>query len=369
MKLENIRKIFVLGDLHLGIRNNSTEWSLIQTDYLLNHFIKQVDEEGFDEDRDILVQVGDWNHIRESTNVRIQNLSLEIADKLSKKFKRGVHIILGNHDVYYKDRTDTHSLKGYDLMFNNFFIYEKSKLILINSHKILMLPWIENLQSLKEEVKKYNLANYIFCHADIKNFSLNKSTKLEKGLETEDLHTFTRVYSGHIHIHQSNGNVVYVGTPYEMDRGDRDNPKGFYVLNTEGDKITEKFIKNDYSPKHIKLNIFDILNMPSERIKNLFNNNFIDILVDSSFSERFPITKFTDLVKEFGHRRLEFFSYSVENTKLASEIEMDSNYEFNIFNILEEKITNSNFSPELSDKITNRFKEIYEILRNNKSYE
>ena len=88
MKLENIRKIFVLGDLHLGIRNNSVEWSEIQSQYLIDYFIKRIDDEGFDPATDILVQVGDWNHVRESTNVRIYKLSLKIAEVLTQKFKR-----------------------------------------------------------------------------------------------------------------------------------------------------------------------------------------------------------------------------------------------------------------------------------------
>ena len=79
MKLEGIRKIFVLGDLHLGVRNNSLEWSDIQCEFLLDFFLKKVDEEGFDPERDIVFQAGDWNHVRESTNVRIYKKSLEVA--------------------------------------------------------------------------------------------------------------------------------------------------------------------------------------------------------------------------------------------------------------------------------------------------
>ena len=33
MKLNNINKIFLVGDLHLGIRNNSVEWADIQKDF------------------------------------------------------------------------------------------------------------------------------------------------------------------------------------------------------------------------------------------------------------------------------------------------------------------------------------------------
>ena len=369
MKLKNIRKIFLLGDLHLGIKNNSMEWSEIQSDFLLKFFLEKVEEEGFDPEQDVLFQAGDWNHVRESTNVRIHNLSLNIAREFCKKFKRGVYVILGNHDVYYKDRTDTHSLKGYDLMFNNFNIFEKPQTIEVNSHRILMLPWIENVTDLKEAVKLHSSAEYIMCHADVKGFNLNKMTKLSHGLEYDDLSSFKKVYSGHIHIRQSNHNVVYVGTPYEMDRGDRGNTKGFYVLDVSGKTITEKFVENTFSPKHIKPNILDVLNLNSDEIRSLFNNNFVDLSIESNFLDSFPIAKFTELIKNFGHRRLEFLEYSKDQAKTKSEIELNSSYEYNIFNILKEKLEDPNIPINKHELIISTFESIFNNLKNAKNYE
>ena len=370
MILENIRKIFVLGDLHLGVRNNSVEWSDIQTDFLLDFFLKRVDEEGFDPDRDILVQTGDWNHVRESTNVRIQDISQEIARQLCQKFKRGVYFFLGNHDVYYKDRIDVHSLKGYDIMYPNFHIFETPEILQINSHKFLILPWIENVAELKEAVRVNSAADYIFCHADVQGFSLNRATKLTHGLDSDDLKSFKRVYSGHIHIRQDKNNVLYVGTPYEMDRGDRGNAKGFYVLYADSeDTIIEKFIENTVSPRHLKFDITDLLNFNTQQLRDLVKNNFVDVTIESSFSLRFPITKFTELIKDAGCRRLEFFSYTRDQLQSKSDIETDSNYEYNIFTILDAKIKEANYAPDISTQVVDSFKKIYDNLKNNKSYE
>jgi DNA repair exonuclease SbcCD nuclease subunit len=368
MKLNNVRKIFILGDLHLGIRNNSLEWSEIQSDFLINSFLQKVDEEGFDPDRDILVQVGDWHHVRESMNVRIYKLSLKIAEVLTKKFKRGVFMILGNHDVYYKDRTDTHSLEGFNLIYDNFHIFSKPQALTINSHNFLMLPWIESLSQLKEVVSTYRSSKYVFCHADFKGFSFNKFQKLEHGLDQEDTHAFTRIYSGHIHIRQEKGNVLYVGTPYEMDRGDRGNQKGFYVLDVSTNTISEKFIPNDFSPRHIKFDLIDLLEMTSEEISSRFKNNFVDIAIDSNLMQRFPISQFTELIKDLGHRRIEFSEYSKDQLKTGSEAELDSNYEYNIFTLLEERVAQMNLSTLHSTQLTTKFKEIYDSVRNTKQY-
>ena len=369
MRLEGIRKIFVLGDLHLGIRNNSLEWSEIQSDFLINKFLKQVDEEGFDPEKDILVQVGDWNHVRESTNVRIYKLSLKIAEILTQKFKRGVFVILGNHDVYYKDRTDTHSLEGFDKIYKNFYIYSEPSILSINHHKFLMLPWIENLTELRSQVQRNNSAKYVFCHADFKGFSFNKVQKLEHGLEHSDTQQFEKIYSGHIHIRQEKGNVLYVGTPYEMDRGDRGNTKGFYVLDVTDKKVTDKFIENTFSPKHLAFDIFDLVNMTQDQIKEIFSNNFIDIRMESDFSQKFPISQFVELIKEFGHRKIEFFPYSKNQLKKKSEVDLVQDYSYNIFTILDEHIKKIDLPSSQSIPIIEKFKEIYDQLKNNKHYD
>jgi hypothetical protein len=162
---------------------------------------------------------------------------------------------------------------------------------------------------------------------------------------------------------------VYVGTPYEMDRGDRGNTKGFFVLDVSEKKITEKFIENEVSPKHKKFDVFDVLEMTPEQLKSEIQNNFVDLTIDSEFSKRFPLTRFVELIKEFGHRRLEFFPYSVEQQKAKSEIEMGSDYEYNIFSILEENIKDLNLSPLHAKEIREKFKEIYDSLKNTKNYD
>lgn len=369
MKLTGIRRVFVLGDLHLGVKNNSMEWSDIQREFLLDHFLAKVDEIGFDPETDILIQVGDWHHVRESTNTRVFKLSLEVAKKFTSKFKRGVFVILGNHDVYYKDRTDTHSLECFPLMYENFRVFEEPSALQLDSHKFLMLPWIEDVAALKQQVSLNSSASHVFCHADVRGSILNAFTKLEHGLDLTDLSSFKRVYSGHIHIRQERGNVLYVGTPYEMDRGDRGNTKGFWVLDLEKDRVTERFIENQVSPRHLKLDVTQVLNLSIEELSSLFKNNYVDISIESGFSSRFPLTAFTELVKELGQRRVEFFSYSRDQEKSKSEIELDSNYEYNIFTVLESHLKGLNLSPSQSEPILTRFREIYDSLRNSKKYE
>jgi DNA repair exonuclease SbcCD nuclease subunit len=368
INITNVRKVFILGDLHLGIKNNSVEWAEIQRSYLVDEFLKQVDAHGFDPAQDILVQVGDWNHVREHTNIRTWQVSIGIAKKLTDKFTKGVYVILGNHDVYYKDRTDVHSLKGMDLMFPNFKIFEKPEVVNINGlHRFLMLPWEDSTEVIKSTIQMYP-ADFLFCHADVQGFSLNPAQKITHGVELDDLYRFKRVYSGHIHIRQDKGNTLYVGTPYQMDRGDRGNQKGFYVINVSEKKVTEDFIPNYFSPVYKKLDVFSILDLNLEELRKEFENNFIDITIDDVILKSFPLSVFTELVKNLGHRRLEFFNYSSVGL-VNSEVEENSNYEYNIFDFLKEKLGERQLSDHLVATISKEFKDIYDKIKNTKSYE
>jgi DNA repair exonuclease SbcCD nuclease subunit len=369
MKLDNIRNIYLLGDLHIGVRNNSNEWFDIQREFLIDWFIPKIIADGFDTKRDVIIQAGDWNHVRESSNIRIANKSLEIFKIFNDHFERGVHIILGNHDVYYKDRTDVHSLKEIPLIYDNIFVYEQPMVLNINNkHKLLMLPWEHDVDQLSRKVASYvGKADYIVCHADIKDFRLNKWVKLEHGLNKNELKSFKKIWSGHIHTRQEHDNMTYIGTPYQLDRGDHGNTKGYYKLNVEGTDIIEEFVENVVSPKFVKYKASEILNKSLTEVKEMFNNNFVDILISSELAKVFPITQFIELVKDSGHRLIEFYPYKADSSE-EDHIELDESYEYNIFEVLHIYLKTREIPLNLSAKVSAKFKEVHDNIKNAKNY-
>lgn len=378
VSLEKVNKIFLLGDLHLGIRNNSIEWANSQKSFLIDHFLNEIDKHEFNEDTDILIQEGDWFHNREHTNNRIWNDSLEIFSALSKKFKRGVYIILGNHDVYYKDNNSIHSLKGIEKIFSNVHVFEKPEILNLNSiHNFLMLPWIEDEDKITKEVTSYvGKADYIICHADIKNFKLNKWVKLHSGLDTKLLSNFSRVFSGHIHIHQEDGNVLYTGTPFELDRGDRGNPKGYHVIDLINDnsksKIVETFEENTFSPKFIKIDAFDLLEMKLSDIQKTFNNNYVDVMMRIDKASAFPVTRFMEIIESFNYKKIEFFTYNPE-VKEVSHVE-DTNIEeikdYDIYDIFLSCLSEREYPESYSNTMKMYFNKLNDKVKNKeKEYE
>lgn len=370
MKLNNIRKITLVGDLHLGIKSNSIEWLQIQKDFLLDFLLNQTDSD-FDEDRDVLFLEGDIFHSRESINVRIHDEALTIFKRLSEKFKRGIYIIIGNHDVYYKDRNVVHSLKAISHIADNIHVFENPEILTINgTHNFLMLPWVEDINRINQIISDHrDLCEYIVCHADIKGLRFNKWTKVEHGIEVDMLSSYRRVYAGHIHHRQEFKNVLYTGTPYQMDRGDRDNVKGFYELTLTEDSIIERFVENTQSPVYQKFDIYELLEMPTDEVISKLNNSFVDVMISVNFVNKFPVTRFVEAVSKSTHRKIEFFTYVDQIKDETSAIDFNPEDQFNIIDIFKSFLKSREYSKALKTDLAKKFIEIHNLVKQSASHE
>lgn len=322
---ENIKNVVIVGDLHLGIHNNSVMWSDIQNEYLTKTFPRQLTESGYTAKDSILILEGDIFHSRQSIDVRIFNNALTLFGQLSNMF-RSVYIILGNHDVYYKQDNSINSVQVLGRLFKNIWVFENpQKLCINNKHKFLLLPWVEQNTEITEIVEKNaNRCDYIVCHADIQGANMNSVTKLETGIDPHALATYKRIYAGHIHLRQEikkyGASVLYNGTPYSMDRNDIGNQKGFDILSFDGDDIIERFIPNEESPKYVRKNMYTVLEMNEKEIHEFVRNNFVDIQLDNRIANRFSVQVFMDLIKEMGYKEIVFTPYTPKDTMDTKQI-------------------------------------------------
>lgn len=370
MVLTNIDNIYLIGDTHFGVKNNSIEWSQIQKDFFLKFFFEKI-EPFFNPDKDIIIFEGDIFHYREAVNVRVQNEVFDIFTFLAKKFKRGVFAITGNHDTYYKDNNTIHSLRALSNLADNIHIFESPEILSINGmHDFLMVPWIEEPKKLKSILADHlSFCQYVICHTDMIGFKFNKWVTVEKGLDPKTLEEYKRVYSGHIHIRQQKGNILYTGSPYQMDRGDSDNVKGFYVLGVNTQTLEETFITNTYSPIFVKYKINDILEMSIHEILKAFNNNFVDILIDISFANKFNITRFLEEISQSKHRKLEFFTYSTQESKtidISEDFDPDDN--FNLVDIFKSYVKTKDYSRDFKKQVAIKFIDLHNRVKEEKDY-
>jgi len=369
MTLNDIHNIYLIGDTHFGIRNNSVEWSEIQHGFF-EFFFKKI-EPFFNPDHDIIIFQGDIFHYREAVNVRVQNEVLDLFTKLSEKFKRGVFAITGNHDTYYKDKSEIHSLRVIGDLANNIHIFENPEILSINGqHNFLLVPWIEDSKRMKSVLSDhFKFAQYVICHTDVVGFKFNKWASVEKGLDLDSMKEYKRIYSGHIHIRQQKGNMLYTGTPYQMDRGDVGNTKGFYILNVASSEIEEKFVRNTHSPVFLKFKLYDVLEMSIPEINHAFNNNFVDIMIDVSFANTFTVTRFLEAISESKHRKLEFFTYtSKDKEQVKTADDFNSEDDFSLTDIFKAYLKTKEYSADLKRSIVEKFVDINKVVKEEKDY-
>jgi len=292
----NTDNLAIWTDYHIGIKQNNEQKLEIAEKYIDWFILKCINNKV-----DKVVFLGDFFHTRNTINVNILNKSYEILKKLTDNFE--VFLIIGNHDIFYKQQMNVHSLKGFSDI-PNLHLIENTTEILINEKKTgLMCPF-------HWEVPKNKKYDYMFGHFEMSGAKLAGSLSIDKMPMQKLLDYAPLVFSGHYHISKEylfeTGKVITVGSTFEQDWGDFNNEKGFYIL--DGKTFKYKKIINDFSPKHKKIFWSNILDNLSE-----FNGCFVKVVVDCPYT----FDKLNELVlklKTTGAINVEVdFLYNVED--------------------------------------------------------
>lgn len=346
---KSLKRAFLVSDTHFGVRNNSIEWLQIQKDYFYNFFIPLLEENK--QPGDFILHCGDVFDSRNSLNLLVMNETITIFEKLAEIMP--VIIILGNHDIWKKSSNDVNSLKTMKWI-PNIFIFEEPEVLQMGSKKLLLMPWRNGIEE-EQKCIETNKADYLFCHTDVNGLKFNKHTEVDHGIEFDKLAKFKKVYSGHIHYTQGKGNFRMLGCPYPMTRSDIGNNKSIWLLDLEsGNEIQ---FENTYSPRFIRILFDKLLELTIEQINNLFDNNFVDVLVDPKWSLSFPFGALSEDLRTY--RRLDFIPRSNAEESVDEYI-ADDLEKIDIINIARKVIEKTNHSDATKEKILHVIKKLHE---------
>lgn len=265
--------------------------------------------------------LGDWYDHRNSVNVNTGYTAYNSIKKLCKHFK--VFMILGNHDTYYKHSVEVNSIKPYESL-NNLTIISKTTECDVNGKKILLCPWGFNI--LKHKDKEYD---YLFGHFEPNGANLIATAPMIMQNSTynmNDLCTLAPiVFSGHYHVQKSypteKGTYISVGCPLELDWGDYQNKKGFYIIDIA--KNERELIENDFSPQHIKYYWSRLKKGEQELSEELIKNNYVKIIIDDKYKYE-DIMRIMEAVQNLDPISAEpEFIFSI-NKDLLSDVDMQS---------------------------------------------
>jgi len=195
-------KAAVFGDIHFGKKNNSRQFNID-----CENFVKWFVEEAHSWGADTCIFLGDWHDNRRFINVSTLNYSLSNLELLDKSFKQ-VYFILGNHDLYYREKREINSIEFARNLKNTKIIYEPTVI-----GDCAFIPWLIGHEW--KEVQQIK-SKYMFGHFELPAFLMNAMVAMPDNgeLTGDDLANNEYVFSGHFHKRQKQKNIWYIGSPF-----------------------------------------------------------------------------------------------------------------------------------------------------------
>lgn len=305
----NADTLLVIGDQHFGIKRNNLTWLNTQISYFEN-FIKPLVKRLISEGKKvIIVLLGDLFHHRQILHLKILSDVQDMLNELGELCE--IHMILGNHDVYYVNSNDVNSPQLLDL--ENVKIFQTPTEIKYGDTKATMLPWVANKTIFNEKVEAAK-GELIFTHCDINDFRLNKAKLIDFGVDSNSFKKFEYVFNGHIHLQQVKDNILNVGSIIHMDRNDVGNKKGVYVYDLK--TKTPTFIENNYSPIYTFIYLEQLSKEDlhdDDFIISLVKNNYVDVYISTNAKTLLTHSRLQEIMVLIGLHSKESKRYDVDD--------------------------------------------------------
>ena len=221
-------KVAIITDTHYGAKKGSKYLHDYFELFYKNVFFPALEEHGVE----AVIHMGDAFDSRKSIDYQSLEWSKRVVFNQLKKYD--VHMIVGNHDTYYKNTNEVNSPELLLQTYTNIKTYSKPTEVNVGGLDILFLPWInqENEELSFKTIKKTS-CKCAMGHLELQGFRVNRQLIMEHGLESKLFEKFDHVFSGHYHTRSSDGKIFYLGNPYEMYWTDVNDTRGFHIFDTE----------------------------------------------------------------------------------------------------------------------------------------
>ena len=235
-------KLCILGDTHFGARGDSLDFHKYFRKFYNDVFFPYLKENNIT----TIIQMGDLFDRRKYINFNSLYLSRKyFFDELIANDLH-MYTLIGNHDVSFKNTLEVNSPSLIIGDYQNIKVIQDFETITFDDLSIDIVPWIcdENESEIFNKIKK-SKSDICFGHFEIAGFEMDRGNICDTGIDKKLLNRYDVVLSGHFHHKSSDGNITYVGTPYEMTWADYSDPKGFHIFDTETREMV--FVKNPYT--------------------------------------------------------------------------------------------------------------------------
>ena len=324
----------LVSDIHIGCHGDCENWHKVAMDWAF--WLKtELNAKGVN---DIII-CGDFFHNRSEIGVK----SLAIASSIMDIWKDfDIHMITGNHDLFYKNRTDVSSVSIFEGR-KNIKIMSEMTTKEMSGKTVTFIPW-------GQDITKCPKSDVIFGHLEINGFRMSPGKVAEGRLTPKQLTSKSKLtFSGHFHLRDERdyktSKIIYIGSPFQQNWGERSNIPGYYILDMK--TLDYEFYENTISPKHVKLTVDTVTEAD-------IKGNIVSIDFDSALGEeeiekiKATIYKATPIEVDFKTSREEYES--------DGELQYDGNV--NIIEVINEYVDGLKVDKH-ADAVKDKLKELF----------
>jgi len=270
-------KVAIITDQHFGARNDSVNFINFFEKFYSTIFFPTLKENNITH---ILI-LGDTFDRRKYINFFSLKKTKEMFFDVAAARGIKIDMLAGNHDTYFKNTNDVNSVDLLLREYENVNVIDSPQTINVDGTYICMMPWIcpENYDDSMEEIKNTK-AQICMGHFEIEGFAMYKGMQSHEGLDKNLFNKFDMTFSGHYHHKSSNGDIHYLGNPYELTWSDYDDARGFHIFDTDTRDL--QFIRNPYTIFR-KVNYDDTVKGAIEKYSkmdlSIFKDTFVKVIV------------------------------------------------------------------------------------------
>lgn len=284
--------VVLVTDTHLGLQKDNEIWHKVIID-LFDEIIDTCRKKNIK----TVIHLGDFFHNRKAINTKSLAVAYSIAEATRDL---NLKIIIGNHDMFYKSQIEPTTLEIFE-EYSHIEIIKKPTIF----ENILMVPW------LWDSIEDFDVP-YLCGHFQIKGFLMNNYIKCKDGIDKGSLSKFKKVFSGHFHTPSIEGNITYLGSPFQQTFNDVGGERGFYILNDD-----LEFLPFSKAPKFVIIKTDSIEN--NDVLDNIKGNIIrLEFLEDYGTNEN---NKILELVQSHSPLQLyvDFSKAAIDNTEIKME--------------------------------------------------
>ena len=283
-----IDRIATFSDIHFGRSKDSREKIGSCTGFI-DWFLKDIASRNID----AIVFCGDWFDNRNAISVETLNVAYDQIKRMSGELP--LFLIVGNHDSNLNTTIDVNSLKPFNEIDDVYVIAETSTMETADDRKVLLFPWNGIVDHDMKITGDFAFGHFAFEGAALVGDVDHSPTTQEMILTTAPL-----VFSGHYHVRKeypgTRGKIISVGSPFELDWGDSQNDKGYYILDTRSRQY--EFIPNTVSPRHFRVNLSDLSETPEMLDMLEVEGNYLKLVID----EKYDFVKVSDIMQSINRK-------------------------------------------------------------------